>query len=188
MRLWRWRHQPYRQKNISGIVRDGKTGEPVIGSVVEIKELPGQRTTTGLDGTFAFKSLPSDKSLTLVVSYISYKTREIKVDAAVIGERMDIQMEEDAKQLGVVVVTGFKSSDNDRCAIDFEKNSRNVVNVVSQQSIQLSPDVNVAGVLTRVSGVVMERCIGTGILRNTSWNGQAVQLYTCQWRENSKSR
>lgn len=122
-------------KNINGIVRDGKTGEPVIGSVVEIKELPGQRTTTGLDGTFAFKSLPSDKSLTLVVSYISYKTREIKVDAAATGERMDIQMEEDAKQLGEVVVTGFKSSDNDRSAIDFEKNSRNVVNVVSQQSI-----------------------------------------------------
>lgn len=143
-------------KNINGIVRDGKTGEPVIGSVVEIKELPGQRTTTGLDGTFSFKSLPSDKSLTLVVSYISYKTREIKVDAAATGERMDIQMEEDAKQLGEVVVTGFKSSDNDRSAIDFEKNSRNVVNVVSQQSIQLSPDVNVAGVLTRVSGVVME--------------------------------
>lgn len=33
----------------------------------------------------------------------------------------------------------------------------NVLNVMSQQSIQLSPDVNVASVLQRVSGVTMER-------------------------------
>lgn len=142
-------------KDISGVVKDSKTGEPIIGSVVEIKEMPGQRTTTGFDGTFAFKSLPDDKTLTIVVSYISYKPRELKVDASAIG-KIDIPMEEDTKQLGEVVVTGFKVRNNDRSAIDIEKNSRNVINVLSQQSIQLSPDVNVAGVLTRVSGVVME--------------------------------
>lgn len=131
-------------KDISGVVKDSKTGEPIIGSVVEIKEMPGQSTTTGLDGTFAFKSLPDDKTFTIVVSYISYKPRELKVDASAIG-KIDIPMEEDTKQLGEVVVTGFKVRNNDRSAIDIEKNSRNVINVLSQQSIQLSPDVNVAG-------------------------------------------
>ena len=38
-----------------------------------------------------------------------------------------------------------------------EKTAGNVLNVMSQQSIQLSPDVNVATVLQRVSGVTMER-------------------------------
>ena len=38
-----------------------------------------------------------------------------------------------------------------------EKTAGNVLNVMSQQSIQLSPDVNVASVLQRVSGVTMER-------------------------------
>lgn len=142
-------------KDISGVVKDSKTGEPIIGSMVKIKELPDESTTTGLDGTFSFKSLPEGKSLTLVVSYISYKTREIQVDASN-ADKIVIPMNEDAKQLGEVVVTGFKVNNNDRSAIDIEKNSRNVVNVLSQQSIQLSPDVNVAGVLTRVSGVVME--------------------------------
>ena len=37
------------------------------------------------------------------------------------------------------------------------KNAASVLNVMSQQSIQLSPDVNVASVLQRVSGVTMER-------------------------------
>ena len=34
---------------IDGIVKDNKTGEPIIGSVVRVKELPNVRTTTGLD-------------------------------------------------------------------------------------------------------------------------------------------
>ena len=68
-----------------------------------------------------------------------------------------IDLEEDAKQLGEVVVIGHKECHSDRSAIDLEKSAGNVLNVMSQQSIQLSPDVNVASVLLRVSGVTMER-------------------------------
>mgnify|MGYP000172852739 CR=1 FL=1 len=66
-------------------------------------------------------------------------------------------MEEDLKQLGEVVVTGHREYRSDRSAIESVKNAGNVLNVMSQQSIQLSPDVNVASVLQRVSGVTMER-------------------------------
>ena len=34
---------------LDGIVKDNRTGEPLIGSVVEVKELPNSKTTTGLD-------------------------------------------------------------------------------------------------------------------------------------------
>ena len=85
---------------LDGIVKDNKTGEPLIGTVIRVKELPNVSTTTGLDGTFTLHELP-DK--------------------------------------GKVTIIG------------------NVLNVMSQQSIQLSPDVNVASVLQRVSGVTMER-------------------------------
>ena len=70
--------------------------------------------------------------------------------------QLTIDMEEDAKQLGEVVVTGFKSNRTDRSAVALVKNSDNMLNVMSQQAIQLSPDVNVASVLQRVSGVTME--------------------------------
>ena len=141
---------------LDGIVKDNKTGEPLIGTVIRVKELPNVSTTTGLDGTFTLHELPDKGKFTIIVSYMSYKTREMVVDVAK-KDKVDIPMDEDQKQLGEVVVTGHREYRSDRSAIETVKNAGNVLNVMSQQSIQLSPDVNVASVLQRVSGVTMER-------------------------------
>ena len=141
---------------IDGVVKDNKTGEPLIGTVIRVKELPDVSTTTGLDGSFTLHELPDKGKLTLIISYISYKPKELAVDVAK-KDKVDIPMDEDSRQLGEVVVTGHREYRSDRSAIDLEKNAGTVLNVMSQQSIQLSPDVNVASVLQRVSGVTMER-------------------------------
>ena len=151
---------------LDGIVKDNKTGEPLIGTVIRVKELPNVSTTTGLDGTFTLHELPDKGKFTIIVSYMSYKTREMVVDVdkdfSKDGKegkdgQLTIAMDEDQKQLGEVVVTGHREYRSDRSAIETVKNAGNVLNVMSQQSIQLSPDVNVASVLQRVSGVTMER-------------------------------
>ena len=141
---------------IDGVVKDNKTGEPLIGTVIRVKELPNVGTTTGLDGSFTLHELPDKGKYTLVVTFMAYKTKEIVVDVAN-DEMVDIPMDEDLKQLGEVVVTGHREYRSDRSAVETVKNAGNVLNVMSQQSIQLSPDVNVASVLQRVSGVTMER-------------------------------
>ena len=141
---------------LDGIVKDNKTGEPLIGTVIRVKELPNVGTTTGLDGSFTLHELPDKGKYTLVVSFMAYKTKEIVVDVAN-DEKVDIPMDEDLKHLGEVVVTGRREYRSDRSAVETVKNAGNVLNVMSQQSIQLSPDVNVASVLQRVSGVTMER-------------------------------
>ena len=141
---------------LDGIVKDNKTGEPLIGTVVRVKELPNVGTTTGLDGSFILHELPDKGKYTLVVSFMAYKTKEIVVDVAN-DDKVDIPMDEDLKQLGEVVVTGRREYRSDRSAVETVKNAGNVLNVMSQQSILLSPDVNVASVLQRVSGVTMER-------------------------------
>ena len=141
---------------LDGIVKDNKTGEPLIGTVIRVKELPNVGTTTGLDGSFTLHELPDKGKYTLVVTFMAYKTKEIVVDVAN-DEKVDIPMDEDLKQLGEVVVTGRREYRSDRSAVESVKNAGNVLNVMSQQSIQLSPDVNVASVLQRVSGVTMER-------------------------------
>ena len=141
---------------LDGIVKDNKTGEPLIGTVVRVKELPNVGTTTGLDGSFTLHELPDKGKYTLVVSFMAYKTKVIVVDVAN-DDKVDIPMDEDLKQLGEVVVTGCREYRSDRSAVETVKNAGNVLNVMSQQSIQLSPDVNVASVLQRVSGVTMER-------------------------------
>ena len=141
---------------LDGIVKDNKTGEPLIGTVVRVKELPNVGTTTGLDGSFTLHELPDKGKYTLIVSFMAYKTKEIVVDVAN-DDKVDIPMDEDLKQLGEVVVTGRREYRSDHSAVESVKNAGNVLNVMSQQSIQLSPDVNVASVLQRVSGVTMER-------------------------------
>ena len=141
---------------VDGIVKDNRTGEPLIGSVVEVKELPNIKTTTGLDGSFKLSELPDNGRYTLVVRYISYKTREVPIEVSDKGA-VTIALDEDLRELSEVVVKGHKEYHSDRSAIDMEKTAGTVLNVMSQQSIQLSPDVNVASVLQRVSGVTMER-------------------------------
>ena len=151
---------------LDGIVKDNKTGEPLIGTVIRVKELPNVSTTTGLDGTFSLHELPDKGKFTIIVTYMSYKTKEMVVDVAKDYSKggkdgkdgqLTIAMDEDTKQLGEVVVTGHREYRSDRSAVETVKNAGNVLNVMSQQSIQLSPDVNVASVLQRVSGVTMER-------------------------------
>ena len=150
---------------LDGIVKDNKTGEPLIGTVIRVKELPSISTTTGLDGTFTLHELPDRGRYTLVVSYMAYKTKEMVVDVAKDYDKgnekgkdglLSIALDEDLQQLGEVVVTGRREYRSDRSAVETVKNAASVLNVTSQQSIQLSPDVNVASVLQRVSGVTME--------------------------------
>ena len=148
---------------LDGVVTDSKTGEPLIGTVIRVKELPNVSATTGLDGSFTLHELPDKGRYTLVISYISYKTKEVVVDVSKHYDKdskdgtFAIGMDEDNQQLGEVVVTGRREYRSDRSAVETVKNALGVLNVMSQQSIQLSPDVNVANVLQRVSGVTMER-------------------------------
>ncbi len=151
---------------LDGVVTDHKTGEPLIGTVIRVKELPGVMATTGLDGSFTLHELPDKGQVTLIVSYLSYMTKEVVVDVARPNGKdsnaanagaFAITLDEDNKTLGEVVVTARGEQRSDRSAVETVKNALGVLNVMSQQSIQLSPDVNVASVLQRVSGVTMER-------------------------------
>ena len=86
-----------RAHTIDGIVKDQKTGEPLIGSVVEVKELPGVKTTTGLDGSFRLHELPDRGRYTLVVRYLAYKTREVPVEVSDTGT-VSITLDEDVRR------------------------------------------------------------------------------------------
>ena len=108
---------------LDGVVKDNKTGEPLIGTVIRVKELPNVSTTTGLDGTFTLHELPDKGKFTIIVSYMSYKSKEMVIDVAK-KNKVDIPMDEDLKQLGEVVVTGHREYRSDRSAIETVKNAK----------------------------------------------------------------
>ena len=92
--------QVVQQKQVVfGVVKDA-AGEPVIGaSVVEKGTTNG--TITGIDGDF---SLTVSPGVNLVISYIGYKSQEVK---AVPGKSLIITLSEDAEILDEVVVVGY---------------------------------------------------------------------------------
>lgn len=87
------------QIKISGIVKDA-TGEPVIGaSVLEKGTTNG--IITDFNGNFSLSVKPN---ATLIISYIGYKTQEVKAAA---NKSINIILKEDTEMLNEVVVVGF---------------------------------------------------------------------------------
>ena len=89
---------------VSGIVKD-ENGLPIIGATVKVRGAQ-MGIVTDIDGKF---SLKTSVGSVLTVSYIGYKTQDIKVQE---GGSLNIKLEPESKQLNEVVVTalGIKRS------------------------------------------------------------------------------
>ena len=84
---------------VKGQVLDAM-GEPVIGATVTLKGT-NIVSVTDLDGNF---TLNGAKKGTIVVSYVGYKTSEVATNGS---GTVNITLQEDASQLGEVVVVGY---------------------------------------------------------------------------------
>ena len=86
------------QQTITGTVTDGTVALP--GASVVVKGTTNG-TQTDFDGNF---SITAPDNAILVVSYIGYKTTEVRVDGQT---TINVTLEEDASKLDEVVVTGY---------------------------------------------------------------------------------
>jgi len=87
-------------RKIEGTVVD-QTGEPVIGASVLIKGKAGVGTITDFDGNFSLDASSND---ILVVSFVGFKSEEVKVGNQ---KSFQITLKEDTEVLEEVVVTAF---------------------------------------------------------------------------------
>ena len=149
---------------VKGKIKDARTGEEIIGASVMVKEEPGKGTVTGLDGSFNL-SVNRNK-YTLVCSYIGYKNYEVTVDSK--SKEIEIPLNTDEVALGEVTVVASNPGRTEAGARAIERKAMNVVNVMSAKAIELSPDITVANVIQRMSGVTIER--------NSSGEGQYAIL------------
>lgn len=149
---------------VKGKIKDARTGEEIIGASVMVKEEPGKGTVTGLDGSFNL-SVNRNK-YTLVCSYIGYKSYEVTVDSK--SKEIEIPLNTDEVALGEVTVVASNPGRTEAGARAIERKAMNVVNVMSAKAIELSPDITVANVIQRMSGVTIER--------NSSGEGQYAIL------------
>ncbi len=148
---------------LKGKVLDIKTGEPLVGAVVYLKDTK-YNSVAGLDGSYWIKDVPSG-SYQLVSQFVGYVPYEKIVN---LGDNLpfsvNISLEENQTQLSEVVITGSIDKESDISVRKSEQAADNVVNVMGAKSIELLPDITVGNILQRVSGV--------SIVRNSSGDGQ----------------
>ncbi|GHS91690.1 SusC/RagA family TonB-linked outer membrane protein [Bacteroidia bacterium] len=132
---------------ITGVVKDGETGEAIIGANVLLKGTSGS-TITDFDGKFSIV-VPTNKSV-LQITYVGYSSQEIMV-----GDRtnIDIFMQEDAIALNEAVVVGY--------ATQKKANLTGAVSVVSGNDIGKRITVSLSNALQgSMPGVTIQQRSG----------------------------
>lgn len=142
---------------INGLIKDSETGEWLIGAHIYLRSVDdGQtyQTVSELDGGYSFSKIPNGR-YELQVSYIGYQqfTEIFEISSSI---KKDIGLSQHSNELDVVVVRADNSGSDSQARM-LERQSANVVNIISSKQIQLSPDLTVANVIQRVSGLSIER-------------------------------
>ena len=88
------------QTSVSGIVKDAKTGEAILGASI-LEKGTNNGVVTNFDGAFTLKTA---SNATLVVKYLGYLTEQVPVSGQ---KQLVILLKEDAIALGEVVAIGY---------------------------------------------------------------------------------
>ncbi len=89
---------------LKGKVIDKKTGEPLIGAQVSLKQIPEIGTVTDTQGEFTL-SAPSDRALALVVKSLGYEDQDVVIRDP--SESLTVGMSETSQMLKETVITGY---------------------------------------------------------------------------------
>lgn len=141
---------------ISGHVYDAGTHEQLIGATIIL--LPGsKRMISSLEGKFSYKGLKSG-NYSIAVTSQGYVKADTSLFLPAGGNvKLEMYLSADATALSTVIVTGKTNGESDEFARRKEQFSNNIVNIVSANTIAISPDITVANVMQRISGVSVER-------------------------------
>ena len=165
-------------QQIKGVVIDKNSKETLIGAVITV-DGTNVKAITDIDGNFQLDGLKKDKTYTLYINYVGYKT--LKIDGVQTKDaNQTIALQPDEQQLKEVTVTAVERRNTDAAMIQVAKNSPVIVSNVSAQEISRTQDTNAGEVIRRVPGVsliddkfVMVR--GLSQRYNNVWmNGGAV--------------
>lgn len=165
-------------QQIKGVVIDQKSKETLIGAVVTV-DGTNVKAITNIDGNFLIDGMKKDKTYTLYINYVGYKTQKIDGVQAKDADQV-IALQPDEQQLKEVTVTAVERRNTDAAMIQVAKNNPVIVSNVSAQEISRTQDTNAGEVIRRVPGVsliddkfVMVR--GLSQRYNNVWvNGGAV--------------
>ena len=142
---------------IKGLVLEDKTGQPLPGASVTIKELNKTRVTDA-DGSFLFSKIEPG-SYEVKITALTFQEKEITEVIVVKDEiiTLTISLEEKNNQLDEVVIKTTKAKvESVKSLLIQQKNSANVSDGISAESIKRTPDKSTSDVLKRISGASIQ--------------------------------
>lgn len=149
--FWGLSIQAQNNYTISGYVRDGKTGEELIGAGIGVAEIPSLGITTNSYGFYSL-TVPQGK-YTLAVNYIGYEMLSFPISLTR-SIKQNFDLTEKVTQLNEVIVASEKRNDNiTRTQMGVEKlNIQDVNNLPAffgerdvLKTLQLLPGIKSAG-------------------------------------------
>ena len=163
---------------IKGRITDSETHKPISGAVISIV---GTKTITVSDakGYFSFNNLKPG-TCSLSGSCMGYKNSEPKIINLATADAnitIDFNLDPSVIQMKEVVVTSSQNKETNSSARHDERVSSNIVSIISAKTIEALPDLTVANVLQRVSGVSM--------MKNSSGNNTQLVIRGMSPRYNS---
>jgi TonB-dependent receptor len=145
---------------IKGTVTDANTGETLIGANVFLKGT-SFGAATDLDGEFTIANIPPG-TYTVVYSYIGYKTEERPEIVLASGTQLTLDAAIGPESILGEEIIITAQAQGQIAAINQQRASSGIVNIVSSEFIQEVPDVNAAESIGRLPGVSLKRSGGEG--------------------------
>jgi hypothetical protein len=141
---------------VKGVIKD-QHNQPLVGAFAQVKGT-NIGTSTNFNGEYEIRGL-KEGNYFIVYSYIGHLSDSVKIritnpDTLI---RINKTLSEISTMVDGVSVIGSIQRESEYAALKAEKNADHVINVVSARTIELSPDLTVANVAQRVSGVSLER-------------------------------
>lgn len=144
------------QTVLKGKVTDAK-GEALIGVNVYLKGTSAG-ASTDIDGVYSLSLPAGSENGTLVVSTIGYITQEIAISGR---SEVNISLEEDAKMLSEVVITGYTSQEK-------LKVTGSIVSISSEDLVKLQ--------VPTIDQALQGRAAGVVVSQNTGAPGEGVSI------------
>jgi len=141
---------------IVGRVVDAEQGNPIAGAQVEVVGV-ALTATTALDGRYAMAGVPAGPA-SVRVRMIGFAPKLVTGVVVPSGSSVnqDVALSASAVQLAEIAVTAQAERGTVNRALDEQRNAVNIVNSVSAEQIDKSPDGDAGQAIQRVSGVTVQ--------------------------------
>jgi outer membrane receptor protein involved in Fe transport len=144
---------------LKGRITDKETGGPIAGAVIRFDEHK-DAVTSNTNGEYVLSNITPGQ-YKLKVKSVGYNELEQKITfTATQVLVLNLSLDPKSESLNTVNIYGKLDKESESAAISSEKNANNITNVVTAKVMERSPDINAANVLSRVSGVTIERNSG----------------------------